>query len=52
MTDYGPFFMSSILPLLLLAGEIVLIVLAIRYFIRLGSDVRAIRKILEENSSK
>ena len=36
------------LPLLFMGGVIVLIVLAIRYFIRLGKDVQAIRKLLED----
>ena len=38
----------NVLPLLFMGGIIVLIVLAIRYFIRLGKDVQAIRKLLED----
>ena len=38
----------NIVPLIFMGGTIVLIVLAIRYFIRLGKDVQAIRKLLED----
>ena len=44
----GQGLLVSILPLILMGGIIVMIVLAIRYFIRLGKDVQAIRKLLED----
>jgi len=40
------------LPLIFLAGSIVVLALAIRYFVRLGNDVKAIRQLLEERKQE
>jgi len=42
----------SALPIIFLVGSIVLLVVAIRYFVALGRNVRAIRELLEERKSQ
>ena len=40
------------LPLIFLVGSIVVLALAIRYFVRLGNDVKAIRQLLEDRKQE
>ncbi len=42
----------NILPWLILVGIITLVVMAFRYFSRLGSDIKAIRALLEERDNQ
>ena len=42
----------NILPWLILAGIITVIVMAIRFFNRLGSNVKAIRDLLEKQAEQ
>ena len=43
--------MVGVLPLLFLAGSIILLVVVLRYFVGLQRDVKAIRQLLEESRS-
>lgn len=51
-TPMGPSVIVAFLPILFTGLAIVVIVLVIRFFIRLGADVRAIRTILEEKQGE
>lgn len=42
----------NVLPIIFLVVSVAILVLAIRYFIRLGSDVRTIRQLLEERKAQ
>jgi len=41
-------FLVTLLPVIFLVVSVAVLFLVIRYFIRLGNDVRAIRQLLEE----
>ena len=42
----------NLLPIIFLVVSVAISVLAVRYFIRLGTDVRAIRQLLEERKAQ
>jgi len=42
----------NLIPFIFLVVSVAILVFVIRYFIRLGSDVRAIRQLLEERKAQ
>lgn len=51
-TSTGLAIIVSLLPVIFLVVSVIIIILVVRYFIRLGNDVKVIRQRLEERKDQ